>query len=172
MLHSPAVNAIYHSGNLNDNLQVGVNYGGGVKFHLSPHFGLRFDARGFWSRNPTFDLPNYPDGGIYIPAKNHVNGFQGTMGLVLFLGQPARPAPQVPTPCPGPTPLPTPTITGAEGTICQGKPLTLHADVQAPAGHNLTYAWTMNGVPQSNATGPDLTFTPEQHRNFQRAGYG
>ena len=44
-------------------LQVGINYGGGVKWHFSDHFGLRMDARGFWSRNPTYDLPNYPDGG-------------------------------------------------------------------------------------------------------------
>ncbi|MBV8896353.1 MAG: PKD domain-containing protein [Acidobacteriaceae bacterium] len=159
----PAVDALYHSGNLGSNLQVGVNYGGGVKFHLSEHFGVRFDARGLWSRNPTFDLPNTNTGGIYIPGKQSMNGFQATLGLVMYLAR-AYVAP--PTPCTPAPPLPTPTITGAEGTICQGKPLTLHANVQAPSGDSLTYAWTLNGQPQS-ATGPDLTFTPNNAGDFQ-----
>jgi|SRR5579884_3419442 len=159
----PAVNAVYHSGNLDDNLQVALNYGGGIKFHLSEHFGLRFDARGFWSRNPTFDLPNYNDGGIYIVAKQHINGFQGTMGLVLYLGHRAPPPP--PPACQAPAPLPAPTISGAEGNICLGQPVTLHAHAEAPAGDTLTYAWTVNGQAQA-ATGPDLTFTPNNAGSF------
>ena len=39
-------NAVYSAKSLNDNLQVGFNYGGGVKFHMSDHFGLRLDLRG------------------------------------------------------------------------------------------------------------------------------
>jgi opacity protein-like surface antigen len=159
----PAVDAIYHSAALNDDTEFGLNYGGGIKFHLSEHFGLRFDARGLWSRNPTFNLPSTNDGGIYIPAKQHVNGFQGTLGLVIYLGHRYVPPP---TPCTPAPPLPTPTISGAEGTICQGKPLTLHANVQAPAGDNLTYAWTVNGQEQT-ATGPDLTFTPNNTGSFE-----
>src|SRR5581483_7580869 len=69
-------NNLYHTGNLNDNLQVALNYGGGVKWHFSDHFGMRIDARGFWSRNPTYDLPNFNDGGVYIPAKNKLNSLQ------------------------------------------------------------------------------------------------
>ncbi len=156
--------ALYHSGNLNDNLQVGINYGGGVKFHLSDHVGLRLDARGFWSRNPTYDLPNFPDGGIYIPAKDKLNSFQGTVGLVFYLGQ--SKCPPMPTSPPPPPPLPTPTISGAEGTICQGKPVNLHATIEAPAGHNLAYEWTLNGAPQSGATGADFTFTPNNTGTF------
>ena len=38
----PAVNAIYGSAGLNDNLQPALNYGGGIKFHLSEH--LDFDS--------------------------------------------------------------------------------------------------------------------------------
>jgi hypothetical protein len=155
--------ALFFSGNLNDNLQVGINYGGGVKWHFTDHFGMRIDARGFWSRNPTYDLPNYPDGGIYIPAKDKLNSFQGTIGLVWYLGQGKCP-PMPPAP-PAPAPLPTPTITGGEGTICQGKPVTLHANVQGPAGHNLAYQWTLNGAAQ-NATGPDFTFTPNNTGTF------
>ncbi|MGI8959338.1 MAG: outer membrane beta-barrel protein, partial [Bryobacteraceae bacterium] len=116
--------AIYFSGNLNDNLQVGLNYGGGVKFHLSDHFGIRLDGRGLWSRNPTFGLPNFPDGGIYIPAKDKINGVQATVGLVWYLGQVSCdhwPMPPAPQPYPAVNPG---TITGAEGaTICQGKPV-------------------------------------------------
>ena len=46
--HARLVDPTYHSANLKDNLQVALNYGGGVKFHLSEHFGLRLDVRGFW----------------------------------------------------------------------------------------------------------------------------
>ncbi len=160
----PSTQAAYYSGNLNDNLQVGLNYGGGIKFHLSDHFGIRIDARGTWSRNPTFDLPNFPDGGIYIPAKDKVNGFQGTVGLVFYLGQ--SKCPPMPTAPPPPPPLPTPTISGGEGTICQGKPVTLHANLTgAPAGHTLVYAWTMNGQ-ASGSNSPDFTFTPNNVGSF------
>ncbi len=163
MARDPAVDAVYHSANLNDNLQAALNYGGGVKWHLSPHLGLRADLRGFWSRNPTFGLPNYPTGGIYIPSKAHINGFQATVGLVLYLGQTkCPPLPAAPTP----VTLPQPTIAAPEGTLCEGKPITLHANMSgAPAGHNLTYAWTVNGQPQ-NASGPELTLTPNNGGTF------
>ena len=165
---SATINSSFYSGNLNDNLQVQFNYGGGVKWHLSDHFGLRIDARGFWSRNPTYDLPNYPDGGIYIPARDHINGFQGSIGLVFYAGKVScdKFASEIPpqfTPAP---PIPAPTITGAEGqTICQGKPVTLHANVAAAQGRTYTYAWTLNGAAQT-ATGTDLTFTPNNTGSF------
>ena len=161
----PVSIATYGAQSLNDNLQVGVNYGGGVKFHFSDHLGARFDVRGLWSRNPTYGLPNSPDGGgVYIPSRSKLNGLQATAGLVFYLGQSKCP-PMPPAP-PAPAPLPTPTISGANagtgtgGAICPGKPVTLHADMPgAPADHKLTYAWTVNGQSQGSGT-PDLTFTP------------
>jgi outer membrane protein OmpA-like peptidoglycan-associated protein len=160
----PAVDAVYHSGNLNDNLQVALNYGGGVKVHLSDHFGLRFDARGFWSRNPTFNLPNYNDGGIYIPGKDKINGLQATVGLVFYLGE--GKCPPMPAPPPPPAPLNAGSITGAEGaTICQGKPVTLHSTASGPAGHTLAYAWKLNGQ-ASGSNSPDFTFTPNNTGSF------
>jgi outer membrane protein OmpA-like peptidoglycan-associated protein len=42
----------------------------------------------------------------------------------------------------------------------------LHANIQGPAGHNLTYAWTLNGAPQSGATGADFSFTPNNTGSF------
>jgi hypothetical protein len=161
---TPAVNSLYYTGNLNDNLQVGLNYGGGIKFHLSDHFGLRIDARGFWSRNPTYDLPNYPDGGVYIPSRDKINGFQGTVGLVFFAG--TSKCPPAPPPPPAAPPVPTPTISGTEGTICQGKPVNLHATLPAPPpGRTYTFAWTINGQPQGGNS-PDLTYTPNNQGTF------
>ncbi len=161
---NPAVDALFHSANLNDNLQVGLNYGGGVKWHFTDHFGLRLDARGFWSRNPTYGLPNYPNGGIYIPSHDKINGFMGSLGLVFYAG--TTKCPEMPPAPPAPAPLPTPTISGAEGTICPGKPVNLHATLAgAPADHKLKYAWTVNGEAQGTDS-PDFSFTPNNTGSF------
>ena len=163
LARQPQVNALYKSANLNDNLQVAVYYGGGVKFHLSDHFGLRLDARGFTSRNPTYGLPDYNTGGIYIPSKNLINNFQGTVGLVFYLGQSkCPPMPEAPPP---PPPLAAVTITGAEGTICQGKPVNLHANIQAAGEQKLSYAWTVNGATQGSDSA-DFSFTPNNTGTF------
>jgi outer membrane protein W len=160
----PATNALYGSANLNDNLQVGLNYGGGVKFHLTDHWGLRVDARGFWSRNPTYGLPNFPTGGIYIPAHDKINGFQGTLGLVWFAG--TTKCPEMPPAPPPPAPLPTPTISGAEGTICPGKAVNLHATLPGvDTNRKLKYAWTVNGQAQGSDS-PDFSFTPNNTGSF------
>lgn len=161
----PAVNALYLSSNLNDNLQVALNYGGGVKFHLSDHFGLRLDARGMLSRNPTYGLPSYPTGGIYIPKGDRLNGLQVTAGLIFYLGRKEQP-PAPPAPPPPPPPLSAGSITGAEGTLCQGKAITLHSTASDPAGHQLSYAWKLNGQPQGSNS-PDFTFTPNNAGDFQ-----
>jgi opacity protein-like surface antigen/outer membrane protein OmpA-like peptidoglycan-associated protein len=165
LANTPTQRALYGAQNLNDNLQVGFNYGGGVKFHMTDHFGLRLDLRGLLTRNPTYNLPNFANGNnVYIPSKDKLNGVQATLGLVFYLGQ--SKCPPMPPPPPPPAPLPTPTISGAEGTICQGKPFTLHATLSgAPADHKLTYAWTVNGQAQES-TGPDLTFTPNNAGSF------
>ena len=160
--YAQLVNGTYGSGALSSDARIAFNYGGGVKFHLSDHFGLRFDVRGFLSRNPTFGLPTSSTTGIYIPDNHPLNGVQATLGIVLYYGQPKPLQPPV---CPPPAILPTPTITGGEGTICPGKPVTLHANSQAPAGHNFTYTWTLNGASQT-ATGPDFTFTPNNSETF------
>ncbi len=156
--------AAYNSGGLNDNLQVGLNYGGGIKFHLSDHIGLQVDARGTWSRNPTYGLPNFPDGGIYIPAKDKIYGLQADLGLVFFLG--TKKCPPLTPPPPAPAPLTQGSITGGEGqTICQGKPVSLHSTASGPAGHTLKYAWTLNGQP-SGSDSADFTFTPNNTGDF------
>ena len=55
---NPVNEAIYKSGALRRDDEVVFNYGGGVKFHVSSYFGLRFDVRGLvLLKNPTFGLP-------------------------------------------------------------------------------------------------------------------
>jgi hypothetical protein len=177
---NPITNAAFFSQGLDDNLQVAVNYGGGVKVHLSPHVGLRFDVRGFTSRNPTFGLPDYPTGGIYIPSHKTLNGMQATLGAIFYFGPVAIPCPAGMVggfepnctwpPCPagmvGPhqpdcswPPIPAGAITGYDALLCQGKAITLHSTAVDPVGHTLAYAWKLNGV-GAGTNSPDFTFTP------------
>ena len=157
--------AMYNSQSLNDNLQVALNYGGGVKYHITNHFGLRFDVRGFYSRNPTYNLPNYPNGYVYIPAKNKLNGMQITLGATFYFGKtyvappPAPPAPKVLAP------LNAGSITGFSGLLCQGKAITLHSSASDPEGHTLAYAWKLNGASQGSNS-PDFSFTPNNGGDF------
>jgi hypothetical protein len=155
---APATYAIYGSQNLKKDLEVALNYGGGIKVHISPRFGLRFDARALMSKNPTFGLPSFSNTQIYIPGKQRLNGLELTVGAVFYLGRHVVPAPPAP-PTPPPTPLNAGEITGAGGTLCQGKPITLHATATDPQGHSLAYAWKLNGQP-TGGNGPDFTFTP------------
>ena len=137
------------------------NYGGGLKYHLTPHLGLRLDARGVFSQNPTFGFANVPNA--------HLKGLQATFGLVFYFWQA-----HIMTPAPIPVVVSTPTlqplnpgeITGANGQLCQGRVLTLHATATDPAGHALTYAWKANGQPVGT-NNPDLSFTPNNAGDFQ-----
>jgi opacity protein-like surface antigen len=151
--------------NLDDNLQVAFNYGGGVKMHLSDHLGLRLDVRGILSRNPTFDLPNFPTGGVYIVNHQHLNGVEATLGLVFYLGRKAEAA-AAPAVVPPPAPMSGGTITGAEGQLCMGKAINLHSTASDPAGHTLTYAWKLNGAAQGSNSA-DFSFTPNNAGDFQ-----
>lgn len=136
------------------------NYGGGVKFHLSPHLGLRFDARGSFSPNPTFGLADIP--------KAHLNGFQSTLGLVFYFRRAHVAAPPTAVAAPKPTlqPLNLGEITGASGQLCQGRVFTLHATTTDPAGHSLAYSWKVNGA-SVGSNNPDLSFTPNNAGDFQ-----
>jgi hypothetical protein len=151
---------LYHAQGLNDNLQVGINFGGGVKWHFTDHLGMRFDVRGLISRNPTYGLPNaFNGGGVYVPGKSKVDGVQATLGLVFYGGETKCPVmPAAPPPL---APLPNASVSGGDGSagpFCPGKPVTLHASIPA-ADRKVAYAWTVNGQTQSS-TSPDLTFTP------------
>jgi opacity protein-like surface antigen len=145
---------------VNSSTEFAFNYGGGMKYHLSPHLGLRLDARGSFSQNPTFGLENV--------AKGHLNGGQATLGLVFYLRQ--KHVAAVPTPPEPPQqtlqPLNPGEITGAAGQLCEGRVLTLHATATDPSGHALAYTWKANGQPVG-ASNPDLSFTPNNAGDFQ-----
>ncbi len=159
---------LYRAQSLNDNLQVGFNVGGGVKWHFTDHLGMRFDVRGLISRNPTYGLPNaYNGGGVYIPGKAKVEGIQATLGLVFYGGE--TKCPEMPAAPPAPAPLPAASISGGDGggsaNFCPGQPVTLHASIPA-ADRKVAYAWTINGQSQGSNS-PDLTFTPSANSNVQ-----
>jgi hypothetical protein len=84
--------------------------------------------------------------------------------LVIYLGRSYVPPPPTP-PAPPPAPLSAGTITGAERTLCQGRPITLHSTATDPAGHALTYAWKLNGA-ASGTNSPDFSFTPSNAGDF------
>jgi len=154
--------AMYRSGGLSDNLQVAMNFGGGVKWHLTDHFGLRFDMRSTMSRNPTYGLPNVSTGGIYVPRGDKLWGVIPSVGLNWYLGKK-----YVPPPPPAPKPqalgdLNGGTLSAGGGTLCQGRPITIRsAGVSDPAGRQITYKWKVNGQPMGGDS-PELQFTPDR----------
>jgi hypothetical protein len=156
----PTQKAETHFPALTKSTEFAFNYGGGVKYHLTPHLGLRFDARAVFEQNPTFGIANVP--------KLHINAFQATAGLVFYFWQAHVGAP-APTPVetkPTLQPLNQGEITGATGQLCQGRVLTLHATTTDPTGHSLAYAWKVNGQPVGT-NNPDLSFTPNNAGDFQ-----
>ena len=83
---NPIISSSFHSATLDEDSRFQLNYGGGVKWHTSDHWGFRLDARGFWSHNPTYNLPTDPTNGIYIPNGYSLNGFQASLGIVFYAG--------------------------------------------------------------------------------------
>ncbi|MCL4795357.1 MAG: outer membrane beta-barrel protein [Bryobacteraceae bacterium] len=152
------------------NLQAGVNYGGGVKMHLTDHIGLRFDARAITSRNPTYGLPDHPGlggGGVYIPARNLFTGFQTTAGINFYIGRQAAPAPPPPPPAPRDLgALNAGRLDAGTGTLCQGRAITIRSvGASDPAGRQMTYKWKVNGQPMGGNS-PELQFTPDKPGQF------
>ena len=92
-----------------------------------------------------------------------MNGLDATLGMVFDPGPPcgaARAASGGSS-----TPINPGDITGAGGTLCAGKPITLHSTASDPLNHPLKYTWKLNGAPQS-AEGTDFTFTPNNAGPF------
>ncbi|MBI5086938.1 MAG: outer membrane beta-barrel protein, partial [Acidobacteria bacterium] len=117
--------AMYGAQNLSNSLKVGLNYGGGLKWHLTDNFGLRFDVRGLSSGNPAFRLPDASSIGVYVPRKAMLNGVQTTVGLTYYIGKKAEPLPPPPPPAPKPlADLNGGAISAGTGTLCQGRAIT------------------------------------------------
>jgi flagellar motor protein MotB len=152
---------------LDSQIAVGMNYGGGLKMHLSDNLGLRFDVRGLWSKNPTFSLLDSRSGGLYIPRGNTLHGVQTTVGLTYYIGEKYVPPPPPPPPPPAAlAALNAGSLSVGAGTLCQGRAITVRsAGVSDPAGRNITYKWKVNGQPSGGST-PELTFTPDRAGNY------
>jgi outer membrane protein OmpA-like peptidoglycan-associated protein/opacity protein-like surface antigen len=161
------MNSQYGAQNLQGKTEVGLQYGGGVKFHMTDRFGMNVDVRGLLSRNPTYGLPDFSTSTVYIPRNDKLNGVQTTVGLTWYLGKKAEPLPVAEPPKP-PQPLRDlngGSITGGTGTLCQGRPITVRTDASDPDGRRLTYKWKVNGQPMGSST-PELTFTPDRAGSY------
>jgi flagellar motor protein MotB len=147
----------------------GLNYGGGVKWHLTDSLGVRFDIRGLMSRNPTFSLPDAPGGGLaYIPFPTRLHGVQTTAGITWYFGQKAAPPPPPPPPPPPQAlpPLNGGTLSAGGGTLCQGRPIVIRSSgVSDPAGRAITYKWRVNGQ-AAGGNSPELQFTPDHAGSY------
>lgn len=162
-----APNLIYGAQALNNNIQAGLNYGGGLKYHLTDRIGLRFDVRGLFTKNPTFKLPDSSPAGVYIPRGAQLNGLQTTAGITYYIGRKAEPLPPPPPP-PPPQPLAAlsaGTLSAGSGTLCQGRAITVRSNVTDPAGRAITYKWMVNGQP-AGTNSAELTFTPDHAGNY------
>ena len=159
----------YNSGGLSDTLLPAMNYGGGVKWHLTDHFGLRFDLRGTYSRNPTYGLSNVPGptGGLYIPRGDKLWGVMPTVGLNWYLGKKYVPPPPASAPAAQALgALNGGTLSAGTGTLCQGRPITIRSTgVSDPAGRQITYKWRVNGQPMGGDS-PELQFTPDKAGSY------
>ena len=160
------------SGFINLRSQGGLeaNFGGGLKYQVSPRFGLRVDARGFYGRTPQFGLPSHPvDGSASIPYGFRNFGVQLTGGFTVYFGHRGEaPAPAPPPPPPPTTPhsLSAGSITASASSVCPGDAVRLHSDVSDPQGHRLSYQWSVNGNHQGGDSA-DYTFTPDSSGDFR-----
>lgn len=162
-----ATNAMYGARNLDNSLQAGLNYGGGVKWHLTDRFGMRVDVRGLMSKNPGFKLPADSVTGVYIPKGDKLHGVQTTVGLTYYLGKKYEAPVVVAAPAPQALgPLTPGALSAGSGTLCQGRAITIRsAGASDPAGRDLTYKWKVNGQPMGGNS-PELTFTPDRAGNY------
>jgi flagellar motor protein MotB len=153
--------------NLDANIHPAMNYGGGLKWHLTERWGLRFDARGIWTKNPTFRLADYPNGGLYIPRGDKLHGIQTTAGITYYLGRKAEAAPPPPPPPAPLAALNAGTLSVGPGTLCQGRAITVrNSGASDPAGRALTYKWKVNGQPMGGNS-PELSFTPDRPGDYK-----
>lgn len=62
------------------------NAGGGLRFHLTKHAGLRFDARDYMSRAPRFGLPENSDdpAAMVFPISGVFHQIEASFGFVYY----------------------------------------------------------------------------------------
>jgi opacity protein-like surface antigen len=119
------------------------NFGGGLKFNLSDHFGLDFSLRDFVHKSPTLNWPS-------VTEQDWVHNLQVQGGLLFMFGSFAPPI--VHTFNVGDA------IQADNISLCPGETTTLRisASDSIPTA-KLTHRWTVKG--QEVGTGPEYTFT-------------
>jgi Outer membrane protein beta-barrel domain len=128
---------------------VALMWGGGVKFNMSHKFGIRFDVKDFWTKNPNWNLPSFSSapGQILVPAHQTAIMLQTTVGVEYRFGaRPVPPAPPAPVTPPAPTPKDASiSIAADQSDVCPGTPVRFTATTNLTSG--AVFQWTVNGQP-------------------------
>jgi outer membrane protein OmpA-like peptidoglycan-associated protein/outer membrane protein W len=150
----------FPAANLDTSTRFGVNYGGGVKARLTDLISLRFDIRGLSSGAPTFGLPpSGPAGSFFIPSGGNAHSIQTSGGIGFTFGG-DRSSGGASTASSRTYRL-DPIAANPAGPIKVGTPSILTTRLTDSKNSNKTvWSWTVNGVPQPNAKGPEFRFDP------------
>jgi opacity protein-like surface antigen/outer membrane protein OmpA-like peptidoglycan-associated protein len=120
------------------------NYGAGLKFRLSDHFGLDFSVRDFVGTSPTYGFPGASD-------ERWLHNLQLQGGFMLYFG--GMKPPIIHTFNVGPA------IEAGKTSLCPGETTTLKVSASDSIPENrLTYKWTVKGQ-EVQATGSEYQFT-------------
>jgi opacity protein-like surface antigen/outer membrane protein OmpA-like peptidoglycan-associated protein len=165
---SPAF-AAFGAYSLTSILDPAMTYGAGVKYHFNDHWSFDLQGLASWSENPDFGLASTPaSGSVYIPRKQPLFGLVPTAGLSYHWGQKAQWVEEKKVEAPQPlAPLVGGTLSAGEGTLCQGKAITVRSiGASDPAGRGLVYKWKVDGQP-AGGNSPELSFTPDHAGTYR-----
>lgn len=157
----------YGTYGLNSILLPAFTFGGGVKAHISDHWGLDLFIRNSVSKAPTYGLPDTPaGGGVYIPRGNKSIHVVIAGGVSYHFGSKRE---WIEDKVEAPKPLGEltgGTLSAGTGTLCQGKAITVRSmGASDPEGRGLTYKWKVNGE-TAGTNSPELSFTPDHVGNY------
>lgn len=152
----------YPAANLDTSTKFGVNYGGGLKARITDLISLRFDIRGLTSGAPTFGLPSTgPVGSFYIPNTGRAHSIQTSGGIGFNFGGDAGGGASAPSPTTSRVFRLDSIAANPAGPIKPGSSSLLTTKLtDSKNSRNVVWEWTVNGVPQPNAKGPEFRFDP------------
>lgn len=157
---------------LDSGTSAGLNFGGGLKWHVLDRFGLRWDVRQMFGTMPNLGLARSGPVGTYvIPKDRGLSTTLATAGVTFYFGAPPPPPPPPPAPAPPPPPPPVLRVSNISGMndVCPGEAVTLTANVsEITPGHRPAYRWTMNG--QQVSTDPQYRFVGPTQSGTYRIG--
>lgn len=150
-------NVGYGAYNLQNDNKFMATYGGGVKFYLSNHFGVRIGAEGILARQPHYGLAQtgtVPQ--LYVPEGGIINGLQFSTGFMVTFGHTIETT----------TTVATAGFTGAliepatPAAVCANTPVTFTATVQnVGPNHTPSYRWTVDGQ-NAGTNSTSFQYTP------------